>query len=383
MALLLLETDRPRTARIAIAVFFFVSGFGFSTWASRIPNIQQHLKLNEAQLGWVLFALPAGLMVTLPFTGLLLSRYNGRYIMLIGAIVFNLMLIMIGLVTATWQLMVILFFFGCSRNLFNISLNAQSIAVQKLYSKSIIATFHGVWSLAGFGGAALGALMVAMNQQPFIHFLLVAAVLTGTLIYFFKFTPDQHPAAHERQPLFVVPNKSLVKYGVISFASMACEGTMFDWSGIYFKKAVHAPKDLVTIGFALYMVAMTLARLTGDRAVGLLGIQQVLKYSGILIFTGLLTAVIFPYYIPASIGFIMVGFGVSCVIPLVFSLAGRSKTMGSGPAIAAVSSIGYLGFLLVPPIVGFIAETSNLRWSFLMIAFLGLIITWVVSVKKM
>ncbi len=382
MTELVLDKSRPRTARIAIAVFFFVSGFGFSTWASRIPNIQQHLKLNEAELGWVLFALPAGLMLTLPFTGMLLSRYNGRYVMLVGAIVFNLMLVMIGLVSSTWQLMLILFIFGCSRNLFNISLNAQSLAVQRMYSRSIIATFHGIWSLAGFGGASLGALMVAMNHQPFIHFLLVASVLTCLLLYFFKFTPDQQPAAHERQPLFVVPNKSLVKYGLISFASMACEGTMFDWSGIYFKKIIEAPKDLVTIGFALYMVAQTLGRLTGDRIVGFIGIQQVLKYSGLLIFTGLLTAVIFPYYIPACIGFIMVGFGVSCVIPLVFSLAGKSKTMGSGPAIAAVSSIGYLGFLLIPPVVGFIAQSFNLRWSFLMIAFMGLIITWIVTVKK-
>lgn len=378
----LLERGRPRTARIAIAVFFFVSGFGFSTWASRIPDIQQHLKLNDAQLGWALFALPAGLMITLPFTGMLLSRYNGRYIMLTGALIFNFMLIMIGLVTETWQLIGILFLFGSSRNLFNISLNAQSIAVQRMYSRSIIASFHGIWSLAGFCGASLGALVVAMNQQTFSHFVLVASVLTGLLLFFYKFTPDQQPAAHERQPLFVVPNRSLVKYGLISFATMACEGTMFDWSGIYFKKAVHAPDKLVIVGFALYMIAMTVGRLIGDRLVGYLGIQQVLKYSGLLIFTGLLAAVILPYYIPASIGFVMVGFGVSCVVPLIFSLAGKSKTMGSGPAIAAVSSIGYLGFLLVPPIVGFIAETSNLRWSFLMIAFLGLLITWIVSVKK-
>ncbi|MEO5999088.1 MAG: MFS transporter, partial [Chitinophagaceae bacterium] len=286
-------------------------------------------------------------------------------------------------VSETWQLMLILFCFGSSRNLFNISLNAQSIAVQRMYKKSIITTFHGIWSIAGFGGASLGALMVSMNQQPFFHFLLVAILMTGLLLLFFKFTPDQQPAAHERQPLFVLPNRSLVKYGLISFATMACEGTMFDWSGIYFKKVVHAPKELVTVGFAVYMVAMTLGRLTGDRLVRFFGIQRILKYSGLLIFTGLLTAVVFPYYVTACVGFVMVGLGISCVIPLVFSLAGKSKTMGSGPAIAAVSSIGYLGFLLIPPIVGFIAETFNLQWSFLMIAFLGLLITWIVSVKKM
>src|ERR1700761_7160623 len=105
----------PMRARIMVTIFFFVSGFGFSTWASRIPTIQQQLHLNEAQLGVVLFALPIGLMTTLPVTGVLLSRRDSRKIMMIGAIFFNLMLCGIGFATQTWELVIALVCFGSAR----------------------------------------------------------------------------------------------------------------------------------------------------------------------------------------------------------------------------------------------------------------------------
>jgi MFS family permease len=134
-----MTTHSPRTARIAIAVFFFISGFTFSTWASRIPAIQQEMHLDEAQLGAVLFALPAGLMGMLPVTGFLLRRFSSRNVMLAGALLFNVMLALLGFASHTWQLIIVLLCFGASRNLFNISLNAQSLGVQA-YS-----TASGAW----------------------------------------------------------------------------------------------------------------------------------------------------------------------------------------------------------------------------------------------
>jgi len=179
-------TDSPIKARIATAVFFFVSGFGFSSWASRIPTIQKNLHLNEAQLGAVLFAMPAGLMCTLPITGYLLRRFSSRYIMITGAVLFNIMLCLVGVVSATWQLALVLFFFGSSRNLFNISANAQSIGVQAMYDRSIIATFHGIWSIAGFTAAAVGSLMISLNIAPSWHLLIAAIVLTSLCFSFSK-----------------------------------------------------------------------------------------------------------------------------------------------------------------------------------------------------
>lgn len=362
-----------------VAVFFFLSGFGFSTWASRIPTIQQQLHLNEAQLGAVLFALPIGLMLTLPVTGILLSRFDSRVIMMGGAVLFNLMLCGIGFVASPWQLVAGLFCFGASRNLLSISANAQSIGVQALYDRSIIARFHAIWSLAGFGGAVLGSLMASLSVRPGWHFLLVGLMLTLLAFFAFPGALPQQPATAERRPWFALPDKTLIKFGFISFASMACEGTMYDWSGIYFHKAVHVPGKTATLGFVVYMVAMTLGRLTGDKLANRFGIRNMLTYSGLLIGVGLLLAVLLPFPLIAGLGFMLTGFGVSCVIPMVFSMAGRSGAMSSGSAIAAVSTVGYFGFLLVPPLVGSVAELAGLRWSFGLMAFFGIAITVLVQ----
>jgi len=369
----------PGRIRVMVALFFFVSGFGFATWASRIPTIQQQLHLNNEQLGAVLFALPIGLMGTLPVTGVLLSRFDSRRIMMIGAVLFNIMLCAIGFATQTWQLVLALFFFGVSRNLLNISVNAQSIGVQALYDRSIIARFHGIWSLAGMAAAGLGACMVSFSVSTAWHFGIVGLLLTGLCAYAFPGSLRQQPTARERRPWFALPDRSLAKFGLISFASMACEGAMFDWSGIYFREAVHASRHVATLGFVVYMIAVTVGRLTGDRLANRFGIRTMLTYSGALVGAGLLLATFLPYVPTAGLGFILTGFGVSCVIPMVFSMAGRSAGMSSGSAIAAVSTVGYLGFLIVPPVVGSIAQHAGLPSAFGMLAAFGVSIMGLVQ----
>jgi MFS family permease len=370
------STKTPRQIRIANAVFFFVSGFGYTTWASRIPSIQQSLHLNEAQLGAALFAMPIGLMATMPITGRLLSNFSSSRIMIIGAIAFNLMLALLGYTSQYWQFIAILFFFGSSRNLFNLSINTQSVGVQALYNKSIITTFHGIWSFAGFAGAGVGYLMVYFNVPPTWHLLTVSIAMCLLAFYAWPNTLHEKPAPRERKPIFMLPDKALLKFALICFSSMACENVMYDWSGIYIQKAVHASKVTATAGFVVFMIAVTIGRFAGDRLVNRWGIKHVLQYSGMLIVCGFALAIALPYAVPAIIGYAFIGLGVSCMVPLVFSVAGRSKSMSGGPAIAAVSTVGYLGFLLVPPLVGFVAQAANLRWSFAFIALLGLVIVW-------
>ena len=182
------RSSSPKQIRIAVAVFFFVSGFGFATFASRIPSIQQKLHLNEAELGTALFAMPLGLICTLPLTGILLGRYSSRYVLLLGSFSYNVTLCLLGLVTTSWQLMGVLFFFGASRNLMNISVNAQSVGVQGLYGKSIITTFHGIWSISGFAGAALGGWMMGHDIDPSLHFQLAGLLCVALMAIFFKDT---------------------------------------------------------------------------------------------------------------------------------------------------------------------------------------------------
>jgi MFS family permease len=374
-------TNEPTAgqARFAIALFFLVSGFGFATWASRIPTIQHRLGLNEAELGGVLLAMPSGLMLTLPLTGLLLRRYSSRQVMLVGAILYNIVLALLGQATHTWQLVVLLFCFGSSRNLLNISVNAQSVGVQARYGRSIIASFHGVWSVAGFAAAALGTLLVGHSVATGPHFAVVAVALTAIALLNYRHSLALPPApvSADRKPGFAWPDAALLRFGAIAFASMACEGTMYDWSSIYFAKAVLLPHEAATLGFAVYMVAMTVGRFSGDWLANRFGVKAVLHYSGLLMGAGLLLAALVPLPLVAGVGFVLVGLGVSCVIPMVFGLAGRAA-LSSGAAIAGVSTVGYFGFLVVPPVVGFIAEAANLRWSFGLMALLGGVVVWLV-----
>jgi MFS family permease len=373
----------PRQLRMASAVFFFIAGFGYATWASRIPTIQHQLHLNDAQLGGILFALPIGLILTLPLTDKLLSTYSSRAVMLFGALFLNVTLGLIGFTVNIWQLVLTLFCFGSARNLLNISANAQAVGVQALYSKSIMVMFHGIWSLAGFGGAAVGYIMVYYNIAPTYHFLAVSILLLIFSLCFFSVTLHEEPIPRARKKMFTFPDKSLLRFSFICFASMACENTMYDWSGIYFEKAVHVPKSTATEGFVIYMIAMTLGRFVGDMLVNKYGVKNLLKFSGIFILCGLLFAVVLPYPVTSAFGFILVGLGVSCIVPMVFQMAGKSKTMSSGSALASISTIGYLGFLIVPPFVGFIAQAAGLRWSFGIIAMLGaLVVVLVQGVKE-
>ncbi|QQL51491.1 MFS transporter [Mucilaginibacter ginkgonis] len=366
--------------RIANAVFFFISGFGYSAWASRIPTVKHNLHLSEAGLGTVLFALPIGLMLTMPLTNYLLSKYSGKGVLLFGALFFNVMLCFAGFAAAPWQIAIIMFGFGSSRNIFNISANAQAVGVQQLYTKSIMTTFHGIWSLAGFAGAGLGYIMVDHNIAVRWHLPAVGIAMIVLSLAFYRYALYAPPVkTTERKPIFALPDKYLLKFSFITFASMACENTMYDWSGVYFLKAVHSTRQMAVAAFVFYMVAMTLSRFAGDALVNRIGIKKILGCSGLLITAGLFIAVLFPYNIPAVLGFILVGFGVSCVVPLVFSLAGKSPTMSGARALASISTVGYLGFLLVPPLVGFVAQIVGIRVSFGIIASLGLVIVWMVS----
>lgn len=361
----------PRTYRLAVACFFFLAGICFASWASRIPDFKQQLQLSDAALGSILFALPVGSMLSLPVSGWLVAHWGSKKAMLLGAIAYPFVLFLIGYSSTIPQLVVLLFCFGLFGNLMNISVNTQAIGVEALYGRSVMASFHGVWSAAGFTGAAIGAFMVSRQIIPFHHFgfIAVAMILLGLVMQRFTLS---HDSRSESQPLFAKPDSFLIKLGLIAFSCMACEGTMFDWSGVYFQKVVQAPKELTTLGYAAFMCTMAGGRFLGDRLVTKLGSKKMLELSGLTICVGLLLAVLFPNIVMATIGFLLVGMGVSSVVPLVYGQAGKQKTMLPGVALAAVSTIGFLGFLLGPPLIGFIAQAFGLQWSFSLIAVLGL-----------
>ena len=357
--------------RWAVAAIFFASGLTFASWASRIPEVQAMHHLSNGELGGVLFALPAGSLISLPLWGWMIAKYGSKTMLLSGISLYVLLLLLISLAGSIGQLWVILFLFGMIGNLCNIAVNTQAVGVEKLYGRSIMAGFHAIWSLAGFTGAAVGNLLIAFNATLFLHFLVIG-ILATLLVIVVNTRLLQGDAQTQSASFIVRPNKELWLLGLIAFCCMACEGAMFDWTGVYFQKVVNVPRQLVALGYTAFMSTMAGGRFLGDWIITRLGKRQVLQASGLLIFSGLLLAVLFPFLLFAILGFMLVGLGVSSVIPVVYSAAGNTQNLAPSVALATVSSIGFIGFLIGPPIIGFIAEILSLRWSFTFIAILGL-----------
>jgi len=357
------------TLRVVVGVMFFLAGLCFASWASRIVTVQQSMGLTDAALGAVLFSLPVGLMCSLPFSGWIITIIGSRRLLIISLIFYGLSLVGLSLAHNVFQLIAILVLFGFSSNSVNISVNTQAVATEILYKKPIMASFHGLWSLAGFTGAGIGTFMIGKGISPFHHFILIAIIVIITIAFVARYLNDDKVASSG--PVFVMPDSSLITLGIIAMCSMICEGAMFDWSVIYFKKVVMAPTALMGAGFTAFMCTMAGGRFIADWFAKKYGLKRILQVSGSLTVTGLLIAVIFPYFYTAMSGFLLVGAGVSSVVPMVYSAAGKSKTMLPGVALAAVSTIGFIGFLFGPPIIGFIAGLATLRASFIFIAFMG------------
>ncbi|PAW95617.1 MFS transporter [Mucilaginibacter sp. MD40] len=352
---------------------FFLAGLCFASWASRIATIQQNLKLSDAALGGVLFSLPVGLVCSLPFSGWIITRIGSRNLLIAALTTYCCTLATLGLAQNTVQLIACLLLFGFSSNAVNIAVNTQAVAAEEMYGRPILASFHGLWSLAGFTGAAIGTFMIGRQVLPLHHFVMIMMVVLLTILITARYLKFDKPTS--AGPAFVMPDKSLIKLGLIAFCSMICEGAMFDWSVIYFKKVVLAPREIMGIGYTAFMLTMASGRFIADWFSHRFGLKRTLQVSGLLTATGLAIAVIFPHVYSAVAGFLLVGFGVSSVVPLAYSVAGKSKTMSPGVAIAAVSTISFTGFLVGPPVIGFIAGAISLRASFTLIALMGLCVT--------
>jgi MFS family permease len=356
-----------RLNRISVGAFFLMHGLTFASWASRIPSIQEKLNLSASALGSVLFALPLGFFISLPLTGWLIGKIGSKKVVIISSILYSLSLVLIGASDQTLSLVVSLFLLGFFANQLNISINTQAVFVERLYKKRLMATFHGLWSVAGFAGAAIGTAMISRQVAPLNHFIFISLVflIVTAIAAFYLVKKDEITA--EKSPLFSMPDRSLVGLGFIAFCSMIAEGAMFDWSGIYFRKVVQVEAELTGLGYTAFMIAMAAMRFLADGLSNRFGLRIILQMSGLLTTIGLLLSVLFPTMIPSLIGFFIIGIGVSSVVPMVYSAAGKSKTLSAGAALTAVSSLGFMGFLIGPPIIGFIAEASSLRISFLAI----------------
>ena len=371
-----------RRIRIAVAMVYFSMGLCFASWASRIPDIKTSLHLNDGMLGSILFALPVGQFLMMPFSGKLVTHFGSRRVILFALPLYTVCLSNIGLVKEGWQLAIALFLFGLAGNLCNISINTQGVTTEKLYQRPIMASFHGGWSLAGFTGALIGLLMINLKVAPYWHFLTIILIVWVIVWINHPFLVKGKSGFNEDEPkrkFFSRPDSILLQLGIIGFCSMASEGAMFDWSGVYFKDVVKAPSSLVILGYTSFMIMMATGRFVADYVITKIGRKKLLQICGVMISTGLFTSVLFPNLITCTFAFMLVGLGGSSIVPTVYSAAGRHSKVPPGIALATVSSVSFLGFLMGPPLIGHIAQIAGLRYSFAVIGIFGLGISLLVS----
>lgn len=372
----------PRFIRLSISLYFYFLGFIFSSWASRIPQIKDKFDLNEAELGGVLFMLPLGALAALPFSGWLVHKLGSKAMSIASALTYTVLLYAIAITHTTFTLSLVLFGFGLIGNFGNISMNSQGISIQHRINKPILSSLHAMWSIGAFSAAAISGWTMRIGFDTVQHFLLVsflAALIV--MIGAFFLIPDQG-IDDASAKVFALPNKKLILLGIICFCVAMSEGAMADWSSLYYRQIIHQLNTISTTGYTAFAMCMAVGRLMGDRLVQSFKHSTVLKTNGMLILLGMTLSLSMTFPITVMIGFALVGFGVSSVIPIVYMLAAKTKDMAPSAALSAVSSVGFTGFLIGPPSIGFIAHEVGLRTALIVVVLLGLMIYFLSSNVK-
>lgn len=349
--------------RLALSAFFFLSGFCFSSWASRIPSIKFTFDMNEAELGSFLFILPICSLIGLPISGWLISKYDSRYLLISGFLIYIFSLLGIGYASNIQLLTVVVCFFAFGLRAINISMNTQAIQLQKRYGRTINGSFHGIWSLGGLCGILFATSMIYFNITMFVH---LAVVVVFALIL--SLTASSYLLKNDRETggnklRLGSPDKFIFYTGLVVFCAAVCEGGIYDWSSIYFREVVNA--ELFTLSYLVFMVAMTLSRFFTDALTNLLGMKKLFLISASVVVFGVLILILFPTFYPALVGFFITGLGVASIFPMSFSLASHSKKYAPGLAISIVGTYATVGVLLAPPFVGYVAHLFSLNLAFL------------------
>ncbi len=382
--------------RFAVLSFFLAQGLCFSSWASRIPDIKEIFTVNDALYwGIVLFMIPVGKFVAIPLVGYLVSKLGSRIMVQISIMGYALSLFAIGTALNIYMLGVFLFCFGVFWNLCDISLNTQGIGIERLYGRTIMASFHGGWSLAACLGALIGFIMIVSDVTPFWHFTLIAALILLLTMVSRRYLQDDVSTAEavedksEKWQSIKRPEMLLIKLGLVGLFALVVESAMFDWSGVYFESVLQVPKSL-QIGFLVFMVMMTVGRFLANYAYRIWGKQRVLQLSGAFIFIGFFTSALLGSTVDSmalkvivnSFGFMLVGLGISSMVPTIYSLVGAKSKTPVGIALTILSSISFIGSIVAPLLIGAISQAFNMEYAYMVVGLLGLCILLMTTFSK-
>jgi predicted MFS family arabinose efflux permease len=360
-------------ARLAVSAVFTVLGAGVGVWAVHIPIVTERLAMEPSVLGVALLVLAVGSVAGMPLTGIALARIGSRLPTAVLAFAYPILTPIVILSGSTPMLFVALFFFGAALGSLDVAMNTQASEIERAGGRPMMSSFHGFYSLGALGGSVIGGVLISLGLADGSAGLIISIVLlaAGAVAAFNLWHSE--PAA-QKGPQFGLPSPAVLGLGFIAFLGFAAEGAVTDWSALFLSTVKHLSVAAAASGFAAFSVAMVVCRLTGDLVVARLGGFLTVLGGGLLAAAGMVIAIASPWPALSAAGFALVGVGAANLVPVVFSAAARTPGVAPSIGVAAVTTLGYTGFLVFPPILGFIANDWGLSTALAVVAVMALTI---------
>jgi predicted MFS family arabinose efflux permease len=357
-------------ARAATRVAFFVLGFGMSAWAPLVPYAKLRLGVDDATLGVLLLCLGAGSLLTTPVTGLLAARFGCRRVIVTAGLCICFVLPMLATADSMLSLAPALLLFGASLGAMDVAVNVHAVIVEASSRRAVMSGFHALFSVGGISGAACVSALLAAGASPAAAVLCIGPVIAALLLWSARHLLPYGSEAKggKAAPSFAWPRGVVLLVGVMCFACFLSEGAMLDWSGVFLTTLRGLDPARAGLGYAVFSVAMTIGRLSGDRVVHAVGPRPVMVAGALVAAAGLVLVVAVPFVPVAFAGLVLMGLGQSNVVPLLFSALGRQRVMPANLAVSTVSTLGGLGILAGPAAIGAVAYAASLPVAFLCIA---------------
>jgi MFS family permease len=355
-----------RLEQFSTRVAFFITGFSISAWAPLVPYARDRLGLDDAGLGLLLLCLGIGSIVSMPLAGALTVRYGCRRIILTVGSIACLCLPLLATLTQIPLMVATLFIYGASMGALGCVTNIQAIIVERASGRTMMSGFHGLFSCGGIVGAAGVSALLSLGVWPWLSMTLVALFI---LLAMYKAGPNLLGYGSEAGgPAFAIPHGVVLFIGLMCFTVFLTEGAMLDWSAVFLSTQRGVEPSYAGFGYAVFALAMAIGRLCGDPIVRRLGVHRIILFGGLCAAVGMAVATLVEHWQAALVGYALVGLGCSNIVPVFYSAVGRQKTMPENVAVPAITTLGYIGILMGPAGIGFVAHLSSLGAAFLIIA---------------
>ncbi len=358
--------------RLATRIVFFIAGYVTATWAVIVPYAKANTGVNEATLGSLLLCLGMGALVAMPLTGVLTSRFGCRKVIMVALAIVMLTTPLLAIIPDPRLLALALLLFGVGVGVTDCAMNIQAIIVERDAPAPVMSGFHGMYSVGGIAGAGAMTLLLTLGVSAFTACLIIILSVIVMLTVSLKgLLPWANPASG---PAFAIPRGIVLLIGAICFAVFLAEGTVLDWSAVYLTEVRNVPESSGGLGFTCFAVAMTLLRLTGDKLIARIGALRAVVGGALVAATGFALVTFVPVWQLALLGYVLIGAGCANIVPVMFSAVGRQTHMPQSVAVPAITTLGYLGVLAGPAVIGFVAHATSLTQAFMIVMVLMLVV---------